>query len=57
MTKDKHKIYKPNAFEYEDYGSPAMYFGSILTVLFAIGLAILFAMVVASGFIYIGSTL
>lgn len=57
MTKDKHKIYKPKAFEYEDYGSPAMYWSAILSVLAAIGLAILFAMVVASGFIYIGSIL
>lgn len=51
MKEDKYKQYKSEVFEYEDFGRPSMYLWSILTVFIGIGLAILFAMVVASGFI------
>lgn len=48
-NQDKYKQNKPQVFEYEDFGSPAMYFWAILTVLLMLGIVILFGMIVASG--------
>ena len=55
MKEDKYKQYKREVFEYEDFGTPSMYLWAILTVVAMIGLVILFAMVVASGFVAVGA--
>ena len=50
----KTKQIQPFEYEKEDF-TPGFVFATILTILGMIGLVILFAMVVASGFIYVGS--
>ena len=52
--KDKHELYKPEVFEYEDFGTPVMYLASIATIIGAIALVILLAVVIASGAVAIG---
>ena len=55
--KDKHELYKPEVFEYEDFGTPTMYLAAIATVLGMLAIIILFAMIVAGGTVAIGGQL
>lgn len=55
--KDKHLEYKPEVFEYEDFGTPTMYLAAIATVIGMIAIIILFAMIVAGGAVAIGGQL
>ena len=55
--KDKHELYKPEVFEYEDFGTPAMYIAAILTVVGMLAIIVLFAMIVASGAVAISEAI
>lgn len=55
--KDKHELYKPEVFEYEDFGSPTMYIIAILTVIGMLAVIVLFAMIVAGGAVAISEVI
>ena len=55
-NKVKHKNER-DPFEYEDYGTPTMYLWAWLTIIVAIGLAILFALFIAGGVMAVGGAL
>ena len=57
MKEDKYKKNYKEVFEYEDYGTPTMYLAAIGTVVIALALAVLFAMIVAGGFVAVGSAI
>lgn len=58
MTYNKvENKHQRDPFEYEDYGTPTMYLWAWLTVIVAIGLAILFALFIAGGVMAVGGAL
>lgn len=60
MKKDLYKQYHKEVFDYEmpkEEFTPGFIIGVALSLLAGVGLVILFAMVVASGFVFIGSQL
>lgn len=55
--KDKHELYKPEVFEYEDFGTPTMYIAAIATVVVMLVVIVLFAMIVAGGAVAISEVI
>lgn len=56
-NQDKYDKHKSEIFEYEDFGRPTLFIASILTVIVAVVVLILFAVMVANGAVAISEAL